>query len=266
MSLIIARIIGFGDCLKISIITTIKDDISGFDKTAQSIINQTYNNIEYIVVDASEKNSIKKKFPQYLKRIDTLIEGADSSAYEGMNRGIKAATGDIIALLHSGDVYCCLKIISEIASIFKKNINISFLYGNIVFHSKKDSSKIVRIWKSKKLNKQQVINGIFPPHTSLFIKKEIYDSIGEYDIRFNIAADTDFMIRLFSDEKLESFFLDKNILSMRIGGKSNSSIFSVIKGNLEFIKVLKKHKAKKPFIKAANKIISKLKQLTYFKV
>jgi glycosyltransferase involved in cell wall biosynthesis len=245
--------------MKISIITTVKDDIQGFVQTAESVISQNYPDIEYIVVDGSQNEKISEKCLEHLKNIDIFIEGSDSSPYEGMNRGIDAATGEIIALLHAGDLYCSEKIVSEIADIFKKN-DVSFVYGDIVYHALDDSNKVARTWISKDIDFSLAKKGVLPPHTSLFIKKELYDQVGRYDTNYEIAADSDFMIRLFSKNS-KSLYLNKFILSMRIGGRSNRSLFAIIRSNIEFYRILKKNQVKHPFLKTIGKIFSKVGQI-----
>ena len=131
--------------MKISIVTTVKDDIQGFLTTAGSVISQDHPDIEYIVVDASLIEKISDKCQELLKNITIFIDDTDSSPYDGMNRGIDAATGEIIALLHAGDVYCSEIIVSEVAEIFGKN-DVSFVYGDIVYHDLDDSNKVVRTW------------------------------------------------------------------------------------------------------------------------
>jgi len=245
--------------MKISVITTVKEDSTGFIHTADSVLSQKYKEIEYIVVDASSEQTIRKTCPEYIPKMDIFIEGEDCSPYDGMNRGIKSATGDVVALLHAGDIYCDTSILSDVAEKFVKT-DCSFLYGNIVYHSKKNTSKIVRKWKSFEIKKEHAQNGIFPPHTSLFIRREVCILVGEYDTKYEIAADSDYMFRLFA-QNLEGIYFDRNILSMRIGGRSNGSLFSILKSNIEFAKILKKNKVKNPFLKSAKKILSKIKQL-----
>jgi glycosyltransferase len=246
--------------MKISIVTTVKDDIQGFVQTAESVISQNYVDIEHIVVDASEVEKIKDKCPEHLKNIAVFIEGADSSPYEGMNRGIDAATGEIVALLHAGDIYCSNSTISEVTEIFEKN-DVSFVYGDIIYHALDDSNKVVRTWISKDIDFNMAKKGVFPPHTSLFIKKELYDKVGRYDTNYEIAADSDFMFRLFS-KNCKSLYLNKFILSMRIGGRSNRSLFAIIRSNIEFYRILRKNEVKHPLLKTIGKIFSKVGQIS----
>ena len=207
-----------------------------------------------------EKNKIREECPHFLKNIGIFIEQNDSSPYEGMNHGIDAATGDVIALLHAGDIYCSTGIVSDIVRIFKDS-DISFLYGNIIYHAKDDATKTVRIWKSGTIGRNTAKKGVFPPHTSLFIRKETYDLAGRYDTDYEIAADSDFMFRLFALKEIKWHYLDKNILSMRTGGRSNSSVSAILRSNIEFVKILKKHKVKNPLLNTVKKVFSKIKQI-----
>lgn len=245
--------------MKVSIITTVKDDAKGFFQTMQSVKMQDHSNIEYVVVDASEREKLKDNCFEHLEKINVFIEGADSSPYEGMNRGIDAATGEIIALLHAGDVYCSNSIVSQVVEKIAEN-NIKLVYGNIIYHSADDVKKTVRVWKSAQIGSDSHKNGIFPPHTSLFIKKELYDQVGRYDLQYEIAADSDFMFRLFS-QKPKSLYLQENILSMRVGGRSNRSIIAILRSNIEFCRMLRKHGVSHPFLKTLKKIFSKVGQL-----
>ncbi|MGI6393600.1 MAG: glycosyltransferase family 2 protein [bacterium] len=245
--------------MKVSIVTTVKEDICGFVKTYNSVISQGYSNIEYIVIDASQNEKIRESNPEFLEKIDIFVEEADSSPYEGMNKGIDAATGEIIALLHAGDFYSSNSIVAQIVDMFKEN-NTKLVYGDIVYHSLKNSNKVVRVWKGERITMKSLYNGIFPPHPSLFVKKELYDEVGRYDTQYKIAADSDFMFRLFYRDP-PSFYLEKEILSMRIGGRSNRSLAAIYNSNVEFYKILKKNGVANPFLKTLKKIFSKSKQL-----
>ena len=240
--------------MKVSIVTTVKNDRSGFNETFQSVKDQSYNNIEYLVVDASDAEKRTEK-------LDDVIYHSqkDSSPYEGMNTGIEKATGDVVALLHAGDVFVSKDSVSQIMQIFE-NRKIDAVYGDIVYHAKNDTSKVVRKWKTGKLEKDDVENGTFPPHTSLFVRREVYEKIGQFDIKFKIAADADMMIRMFRSEGFKAYYLNETILSMRIGGRSNRNLFSVIKGNCEFLRILRKQKVKNPVLKMLKKVLSKIRQ------
>jgi len=240
--------------MKISIVTTVKNDRPGFNETLLSVKSQSFEDIEYIVVDASDDGKNAKKLENVIYHSQI-----DSSPYEGMNTGIEKATGDVVALLHAGDVFISKDTVAQIMQIFEGK-KVDAVYGDIVYHSKTDSEKVVRKWKSGKLNVEDLENGVFPPHTALFVKREVYEKIGLFDTRFKIAADADMMIRMFRVEGFKADYFNGTILSMRIGGRSNRNLFSVIKSNLEFLKILKKQKVKDPHIKMIKKVLSKVGQ------
>jgi len=242
--------------MKVSIITTVKNDKEGFNETLRSVSDQSYGNIEHIVVDGSdEDHKIDQEKIENLK----FIKQKDSSPYEGMNTGIENVTGDVVALLHAGDIFVSKDSVSQIMQIFE-NKKVDAVYGDIVYHAKNNSEKIVRKWKSVKLEKDDIENGVFPPHTALIVKREVYEKTGKFDIKFKITADADMMIRMFRLVGFKAHYLNKTILSMRIGGRSNRNLFSVIKGNVEFLKILRKQKVKNPVLKMLKKVLSKIRQ------
>lgn len=240
--------------MKVSIVTTVKNDRSGFYETFQSVKNQSYENIEYIVVDASDVEKRTEKLENVIYHSQK-----DSSPYEGMNTGIQIATGDVVALLHAGDIFVSKDSVSQIMQIFQDR-NVDAVYGDIVYHAKNDSSRVVRRWQAGKLDGDDIENGVFPPHTSLFVKREVYKKIGQFNINFKIAADADMMIRMFRIVGFNAYYLSETVLSMRIGGRSNRSLLSVIKGNCEFIRILRNQKVKNPIFKMLKKVFSKIIQ------
>jgi len=241
--------------MKLSIVTTVKNDRDGFNETWRSVQDQSFENIEHIVVDGSDEDH---KIDQ-AKIKSVYIKQKDFSPYEGMNTGIKNATGTVVALLHAGDVFVSKDSVSQIMQIFE-NEKVDAIYGDIVYHAKNDSSKVVRRWNSGKLEKDDIEKGVFPPHTALLVKREVYEKTGQFDIKFKIAADADMMIRMFRLECFKALYLKETILSMRIGGRSNRNLFSVIKGNIEFLKILRKQKVKNPVLKMLKKVLSKVRQ------
>ena len=242
--------------MKVSIVTTVKNDVNGFSETYRSVQDQNYENIEYIVIDGSDED--RRIYPEKTEKVIYHLQ-KDSSPYEGMNTGIEKASGDVIALLHAGDVFISKDTVSQIMEIFEDR-KVDAVYGNIVYHAKDDCSKVVRRWIAGKLEKDDIENGVFPPHTALFVRKEVYERIGQFDTEFKITADADLMLRMFRLIDFKVYYLSGTVLSMRIGGRSNRNLFSVIKGNLEFMKILRKNKVKNPTLKMFRKVLSKITQ------
>ena len=249
---------------KISIITSVYNGQEFIQKTINSIANQSYKNIEYIVIDGNSSDTTKNIIKQNISKISTFISEDDSGIYDGLNKGFAKATGDIIGLLHSDDEFYDENTIEDIAKIFEDD-NISILYGNLIY-TDKSGEKIVRNWISKPYQKGMISDGWMPAHPTLFVRKSVYERLGLYDglfdKSFKIASDYDLILRLFlllEQENLSSYYLPKVITKMRLGGASNKSISNIIHKTKDDINALSKNGIS-PFKAILYKNFSKISQ------
>lgn len=224
--------------MKVSIITSVYNNEKTIEDAIKSVLSQTYQNIEYIVVDGASKDGTVDVIKKYEDKISTFVSERDKGIYDGLNKGVSLATGDIIAFLHSDDIYADENIISEVVEHFKKT-NTASIYGDLVYVDKDDTSKIFRYWKSGKYSLQKLCNGWMPPHPTFFVKKEFYDKYGKFDLAFGISADYDFMLRMLGKYKITTSYLPKVLYKMRVGGASNRSLKNIIQKSREDIKALK---------------------------
>lgn len=224
--------------MKVSIITSVYNNEKTIEDAIKSVLSQTYPNIEYIVVDGASKDNTVAVIKKYEDKISTFVSERDKGIYDGLNKGVSLATGDIIAFLHSDDIYADENIISEVVEHFKKT-NTNSIYGDLVYVDKDDTSKIFRYWKSGKYSLQKLCNGWMPPHPTFFVKKEFYDKYGKFDLAFGISADYDFMLRMLGKYKITTSYLPKVLYKMRVGGASNRSLKNIIQKSREDIKALK---------------------------
>ena len=240
--------------LKISIITVCYNSSNTLEKTIQSVAGQNYDNIEYIIVDGNSTDDTLKIIDDYKSNITKWISEPDEGLYDAMNKGIKIATGDIIGILNSDDIFSSTTIISIIADAFKRN-KCDILYGNINYLN--NENKNVRYWKSSKFIKGDFINGWHPPHPSLFVKKDVYDKDGNFDISLQISSDFELMLRFFEKSNHKYFYLDKTIVNMMIGGRSNT-IKGIIKGSKEIKLAFTKNKIKPAYLYLYKRYMNKI--------
>ena len=161
-----------------------------------------------------------------------IISEKDSGLYDAINKGILNATGDVIGLLHSDDILYSSEIISDlIAKIYDENLD--GVYGDLQYVDKKNTNKIIRLWKSCEFNPNLLGKGWMPAHPTLILKKEVYSKHGVFNKSFKIAADYDFMLRILKDKTLNFGYLPRVIIKMRVGGASNRSIKNIIKKSKE---------------------------------
>ena len=247
--------------MKISIITIVKDDPSGLQKTIESVLSQDYSEIEHIVVDGGSGKDTLSVIERYQDKISKFIPGPDLGRYDGMNKGIKAATGDIVGLLHAGDVYCDKTIIEKVMTCFEGE-NRDAVYGDVEFFI--GSGRIVRRWRAGTFQKRKVISrGWVPPHLSLFLKRVLFEKYGYFRLDMSIAADYEWMLRFFLDENAVVDYFPHTLVLMSHGGESTRSVRNILKSNLQVAKARKIHDLPTSTITFFNKILWKITQLFF---
>lgn len=233
--------------MKISIITVCYNSEATIEDTIRSVISQDYQHIEYIIVDGDSLDGTLNVVKKYASDIDRIVSEPDKGIYDAMNKGINLATGEIIGILNSDDVFFSGTIISDIVNIFKDNTEIDAVYGNITYFREDAPEKCVRTWITKPFYPNYFDDGEVPPHPSLFVKKEVYDTIGSYDPNFKLASDYEFMLRAFKLHGYKPFFLNSFIVNMRVGGESTKSLKNVLLANREVLLSWKMNNLKPPF-------------------
>ncbi len=217
---------------KISIITVSYNSQSTIKHTIDSVSSQTYKNKEYILIDGASQDWTLDILDFKKDEIDNFVSEKDDGIYDAMNKGIKAATGDIIGILNSDDFYYNQDVLSKVAKVFEET-NCDCLYGDLIFVNKGDISKIVRYWKSGKFEKNIMKKGWMLPHPTFFVRKKIYQKYGLYNTSLKRAADYEMILRLLHKEKINIEYIPEILIKMRVGGESNASIWNRLKGNNE---------------------------------
>lgn len=208
--------------MKVSIITSCFNREKTIAQAIESVLSQDYQNIEYIVVDGASKDNTLAIINRYRGRISHIISEPDNGMYEGINKGIRAATGDIIGLLHSDDFLFSTNTISRIVKRFEET-QADFIYGNGLFVDSDNTDKVVRNWMGGKYSKWKVRHGWLPLHPTCYIRKSCMDKWGLYDESYKIAADSDFLFRYLYEADLKVEYLNEYIVRMRMGGLSTDS-------------------------------------------
>jgi len=217
---------------KISIITVSFNSQSTIKYTIQSVASQDYQNKEYILIDGASTDWTLDIISFLKDKINYFVSEKDNGIYNAMNKGIKASSGDIIGILNSDDFYSNNEVLSKVANIFEET-DCDCLYGDLVYVDKGDARKIVRYWKSGEFSKRKLRMGWMLPHPTFFVKKEIYEKYGLYNLKFKTAADYEMILRLLHNDSIKVEYLPEILIKMRIGGESNSSFLNRLKGNYE---------------------------------
>lgn len=205
--------------MKVSIITACYNREATIGAAIESVLAQDYPHIEYIVIDGASKDKSLTVINKYKDQIATIVSEPDKGMYEAINKGLRAATGDIIGLVHSDDFLYATDTITKLVAKFKES-KAEIVYGNGIFVDFDQTDKIVRNWISGSYTPTKVRNGWLPLHPTVYITKEWLAKCGLYDENFRIAADTDWLVRSLHDMRPQVAYLNEYIIRMRMGGLS----------------------------------------------
>lgn len=225
--------------MKVSIITAVRNNHSTIKDAINSVLNQTYKNIEYIIIDGNSTDGTVEIIKSYGEHITNFISEPDNGIYDGLNKGISCSSGEIIGFLHGDDLYADIDIIANVVKAFEFS-NTDAIYGDLIYTQKSDTAKILRYWKGCDFDPKLLKYGWMPAHPTFFAKRILYEQYGLFDTSFKIAADYDFMLRVLS-QKIKTYYLPIVMYRMRIGGESNKSFKNIIKKSFEDLRALKKN-------------------------
>lgn len=244
--------------MKISVITAVYNNESTIEDAIQSVLSQTHDDIEYILIDGESTDSTYRIIDKYKDKIDTIVSEPDGGIYDALNKGIDKATGEVVCFLHSDDIYEDENVIKKVNELFETN-PVDSVYGDLVYVKKTDVNTVVRYWKSGKFSYKKLKKGWMPPHPTFFVKKEVYKQYGNFDTSFRIAADYDIVLRFLGVHKISTVYIPEVLIKMRVGGESNKSLANLKKKTSEDIKALRKNNIG-GYITILRKNLSKISQ------
>lgn len=236
--------------MKISVITATWNSGRTIGDTLRSVFNQSFTDVEHIIKDGGSKDDtleICKNFEQKYYtdgdkgRTINILSDKDKGIYDAMNQGVKAATGDVIGILNSDDFYTSDDVLARVAEEFEKNPQLEAVYGDIHFVKDENLKKCTRYFSSRYFRPWALRFGFMPAHPSFYVRREVYDKYGLYDLDFRTSSDFEMMVRLFVKEKIRSKYINKDFVTMRAGGESTAGLEAKRKVNRDIAGSLKKH-------------------------
>jgi glycosyltransferase involved in cell wall biosynthesis len=242
--------------LKITIITVCYNSDKTISRTIESVINQNYKNIEYIIIDGGSIDNTLNIIKQYDKKITTVVSETDNGIYDAINKGILLSSGEVVGILNSDDVFTNNDIISIIADTFRTNYEIDSVIGDIRFINKK--GKIHRNYSSKNWSPLKFTWGMMPPHPTFYCKRNLFHKFGFYRNDLKIAADYELMMRFLLLHNISFKYIPKIFVNMSLGGISTKNIFSNLKINKEVLYACHLNGVKTNILKIYTKYIFKI--------
>lgn len=246
--------------MKVSIITVCYNSVDTIEDAIKSVLSQSYPDIEYIVVDGGSTDGTLEIIGKYRDKIAKFVSEPDRGIYDAMNKGIKLAAGEIVGILNSDDFYADENAVKKIVEAIEKE-KADICWGDLVYVVKNNTDKVVRFWKSSEYQEKKFRQGWHPPHPSFFVKKQVYEKCGVFNLDFKIAADYELMLRFLEKCGVKPCYIPQVLVKMRTGGKSNfMNVFTVIKANLESYQAWKANGLKGGCLAVFLKPLSKIKQ------
>ena len=243
--------------MKLSLITVTYNSSKTLIDTFQSVLSQTYSDIEYIIVDGASKDNtvsiIKEYEPKFNGRMKWISE-PDKGLYDAMNKGIRMATGDVVGILNSDDLFMDNQVIADIVAAFDKQTDA--IFGNLYFVNQEDVNQIVRVWKGSPYKSFK--SGWHPAHPTFYVRREVYEKFGGFDTTFDVSADFELMLRLIEKHGIRTKYLDRYMVRMRMGGESTGSIKNIIRGNKNIFRAFRKNEIKVSLLYPLYRLLPKL--------
>jgi glycosyltransferase involved in cell wall biosynthesis len=210
--------------MKVSIITVVYNNEKYIRDAIESVLSQDYKNIEYIIIDGNSSDGTKDIIRSYSNKISQFVSEDDNGIFDAMNKGIGMATGEVIGLLNSDDIYIDNRVVSRIAQILEPG-SVDSAFGDLVYVDPENLDHVVRYYSSANFSSER-FNYRLPPHPTFFVKKKIYQAFGAFEPGYQIAGDFELLTRLYYRHKISYKYLPEVLVKMRTGGLSTRSFRS----------------------------------------
>ncbi|HUN53804.1 MAG TPA: glycosyltransferase family 2 protein [Smithella sp.] len=246
--------------IKITIVTVCRNSATTIKDALESVAAQSHKNVEHIVIDGGSTDGTLAAIHEWKKHPIRVVSEPDRGIYDAMNKGIGLATGDIIGILNSDDMYYDSHVLKSVAMVMA-DASVDACYADLIYVDKNNLKKIIRYWKSCVFKKGLFSRGWMPPHPTFFVRRTIYEKYGLFDLNYTLAADVELLARFLERFRIQAVYIPKIFVKMRLGGVSNKSVHNIIKQNIAIYKACKKNSISlSPFFFFVSKIASRIKQ------
>jgi glycosyltransferase involved in cell wall biosynthesis len=238
--------------VKVSIITTCYNSVQTVAWSLKSVASQTHPHVEHIVVDGGSNDGTLQVIAEHSARISKVIHGPDRGIYDALNKGIANSTGDIVAFLHSDDVYSGPRVIEEVVQRMS-NESLDALYGDVAFVRGDDFDRVVRVYSSRHFRPSRIGWGWMPAHPALFLSRALFQKYGRFKVDYAIAGDFEFVARIFARPTFPYAYVPKILLKMRLGGSSTKGLKSTLILNKEVLRACRENGIPSNYVKILSK-------------
>ena len=246
--------------MKISVITVCYNSAETIGHTLRSVREQTYGNIEHIIVDGGSKDTTLAVVATEGQHVAKLVSEKDNGIYDAMDKGIALASGEIIGFINADDFYASPVVLTTLAAAFEKS-GTDCCYGDLCYVSQDEPTRTVRYWRSADFVPGYFEKSWCPPHPTFFVRRSVYQRLGGFDLSFRIAADFELMARYLEVARISSHYIPEVLVKMRLGGTTNRSLSNIFKQNAEIRRAFSKNGLRSSLVSfVLNKLVSRVIQ------
>jgi glycosyltransferase involved in cell wall biosynthesis len=224
----------------ISIVTAVYNRVDTLPEALSSVERQSYDAVQHVLIDGGSNDGSRELISARLGSDTIFVSEPDNGIYDALNKGVGRATGEIVGLLHSDDLFASDDVLAKIADAFCRN-EVAAVYGDLQYVRRDDPSRVVRHWQSGQFRRDRLGWGWMPPHPALFLRRSVLEKMGAYDTSFRIAGDYDAILRYFSSEGFRAHYIPEVLVKMRVGGESNRSLGRIIRKTREDLRAIRKN-------------------------
>lgn len=228
--------------MKFSIVTATYNSSKTIEDTIKSVLSQTYKDYEYIIIDGLSKDDtldiVRKYEPMFEGRMKIYSE-KDKGIYDAMNKGFQKATGDVLMLINSDDLFARPDAVELVANAFKKHPETEGVYADLYYVSQNNIDNIVRVWKTGE--QKPMRRGWLPAHPTFYVKRDCYEKYGYFNLNYPLAADFELMLRFVEGHKIGLTYLPIHLVKMRLGGATSKNLKNIYNQDVETIKAFKEN-------------------------
>jgi glycosyltransferase len=226
--------------MKISVITSVFNRVDTVADAIDSVRGQSYGHIEHVLQDGASTDGTLGVIEALATPAMRVESTPDGGIYDGINRGIARATGDVIGLMHSDDLFASDDVLETVVEGFARN-DVDGIFGDLVYVSATEPSRVIRSWVSGPYQPDKLRRGWMPPHPTLYLRREVFERWGAYDTEFRIAADYEAMLRWLVRGEIRLAYVPTVMVRMRVGGESNKSIGRIVQKSREDYRAIRRH-------------------------
>lgn len=226
--------------MKFSIVTAVFNREDTISDALASVQGQSYGAVEHLIQDGGSTDGTLDLIRARATDTTLLVSEPDSGIYDALNKGISRASGDVVGLMHSDDFFAHDRVLERVAEILQDR-DIDGVYGDLDYVSATNTRKVVRQWRSGSYSRDKLRWGWMPPHPTLFLRREVFETWGLYDPEFQIAADYDAVLRFLWKGHVNLAYLPEVLVKMRVGGASNRSLRHILRKSREDYQALRRN-------------------------